>query len=125
MPSKLLGSNRMDLGLRGLVVFVAASSKGMGRATAERFAAEGADVGMCARSEPELRLAAASVRSHGVRVVATPADLVDPEQTRLAGERTVDELGRLDALVVNAGGPTQANFVELGEDHWPAYRLTS
>ena len=55
----------------------------MGRATAERFAAEGADVGMCARSEPELRLAAESVRSHGVRVVATPADLVDPEQTGL------------------------------------------
>jgi 3-oxoacyl-[acyl-carrier protein] reductase len=115
----------MDLGLRGRVAFVAASSKGMGRATAEQFAAEGADVGMCARSEPELRLAAESARSHGVRVVATPADLADPEQTRLAVERTVDELGRLDALVVNAGGPPRASFVELGDDQWAAaHRLT-
>lgn len=115
----------MDLGLRGRVAFVAASSKGMGRATAEQFAAEGADVGMCARSEPELREAADSVRAHGVRVVATPTDLVDAEQTRIAVERTVAELGRLDALVVNAGGPPRASFVELGDDRWAAaHRLT-
>src|ERR1700722_4055289 len=103
----------MDLRLRGRVAFVAASSKGMGRATAEQFASEGADVGMCARSEPELRAAADSVRAHGVRAVATPADLIDPRRTRIAVERTVAELGRLDALVVNAGGPPRASFVEL------------
>jgi len=115
----------MDLGLRGRVAFVAASSKGMGRATAELFAAEGAHVGMCARSEPELRAAAESVRSHGVRVVATSADLVDAEQTRIAVERTVAELGRLDALVVNAGGPPRATFSELDEEQWEAaHRLT-
>jgi 3-oxoacyl-[acyl-carrier protein] reductase len=115
----------MDLGLRGRVAFVAASSKGMGRATAEQFAAEGADVGMCARSERDLGAAAESVRSHGVRVVATPADLLDAEQTRMAVERTVAEFGRLDALVVNAGGPPRASFVELKEDQWAAaHRLT-
>jgi 3-oxoacyl-[acyl-carrier protein] reductase len=115
----------MDLGLAGRVAFVAASSKGMGRATAEQFAAEGADVGMCARSEPELRAAAESVRSHGVRVVATPADLVDGDQTRIAVERTVAELGRLDALVINAGGPPRATFAELEDDRWEAaHRLT-
>lgn len=115
----------MDLGLRGRAAFVAASSKGMGRAIAEQFAAEGANVGMCARSEPELRAAAESVRAHGVRVVANPADLLDIEQTRIAVEGTVTELGRLDALVVNAGGPPRASFGELSEDQWAAaYRLT-
>ena len=115
----------MDLGLRGRVAFVAASSKGMGRATAEQFAAEGADVGMCARSDPALQAAAESVRTHGVRVVATQADVSDPEQTKLAVERTVAELGRLDALVVNAGGPPRATFDELNDDRWEAaHQLT-
>ncbi|MGA8360285.1 MAG: 3-oxoacyl-ACP reductase, partial [Candidatus Dormiibacterota bacterium] len=45
----------MDLGLIGRAAFVAASSKGMGRAIAEQFAAEGADVGMCARSGETLQ----------------------------------------------------------------------
>jgi 3-oxoacyl-[acyl-carrier protein] reductase len=115
----------MDLGLRGRVAFVAASSKGMGRATAEQFATEGADVGMCARSAPALEAAAESVRAHGVRVVATEADVSNAEETKLAVERTVAELGRLDALVVNAGGPPRATFGELDDDRWEAaYRLT-
>ena len=51
----------MDLGLKGRAAFVAASSKGMGRAIAERFASEGADVGMCARGSDALNAAADSV----------------------------------------------------------------
>jgi 3-oxoacyl-[acyl-carrier protein] reductase len=115
----------VDLGLKGRVAFVAASSKGMGRATAEQFAAEGADVGMCARSAPTLQAAADSVRALGVRVVATPADLSDPEETRIAVERTVAELGRLDALVINAGGPSPGVFTELDDERWEAtHQLT-
>jgi 3-oxoacyl-[acyl-carrier protein] reductase len=115
----------MDLGLRGRVAFVAASSKGMGRASAELFAAEGADVGMCARSEPELQAAAESVRAHGGRVVATPADLSNPEQTRAAVERTISELGKLDVLVVNAGGPPRATYADTDDATWEvAHQLT-
>ena len=115
----------MELGLRGRAAFVAASSKGMGRATAEQFAAEGADVGMCARSAPALQTAADSVRAHGVRVVASQADVMDKDQSRAAVERTVVELGRLDALVVNAGGPSHGTFTELDDDRWEAaHRLT-
>jgi 3-oxoacyl-[acyl-carrier protein] reductase len=115
----------MDLGLRGRAAFVAASSKGMGRAIAEQFAAEGADVGMCARSDATLQAAAESVRSHGGRVLATVADVADPEQARLAVERTVTEFGRLDALVVNAGGPPRASFADLDDQKFDAaYRLT-
>jgi 3-oxoacyl-[acyl-carrier protein] reductase len=115
----------MDLGLRGRAAFVAASSKGMGRAIAEQFAAEGADVGMCARSDATLQAAAESVRSHGGRVFATVADVADPEQARLAVDRTVTEFGRLDALVVNAGGPPRASFADLDDQKFDAaYRLT-
>ena len=115
----------MDLGLRGRAAFVAASSKGMGRAIAEQFAAEGADVGMCARSDATLQAAAESVRSHGGRVFATVADVADPEQARLAVDRTVMEFGRLDALVVNAGGPPRASFADLDDQKFDAaYQLT-
>lgn len=115
----------VDLELRGRAAFVAASSKGMGRAIAEQFAAEGADVGMCARSDETLQAAADSVRAHGVRVVATPADVSDAGQIRAAIERTVSELGRLDALVVNAGGPPRGDFAELDDDKWEAaHQLT-
>jgi 3-oxoacyl-[acyl-carrier protein] reductase len=115
----------MDLGLRGRAAFVAASSMGMGRAIAEEFALEGADVGMCARHDATLQTAADALRTHGIRVVATTADVADAEQTRIAVERTVSEFGRLDALVVNAGGPPRAFFEDLDDEKWEAaHRLT-
>ena len=115
----------VDLGLNGRAAFVAASSNGMGRAIAEQFAAEGADVGMCARNEATLRTAADAVRAHGVRVVATPADVADAQQAKDAVERAVKEFGRLDALVVNAGGPPRDSFADLDDEKFDAaYHLT-
>lgn len=115
----------MDLGLRGRAAFVAASSKGMGRAIAEGFAAEGADVAMCARSSSELSSAAESVRAHGTRVVAHPADLSDAAQVRDVVARAASDLGRLDMLVVNAGGPPPGVFEGLDDEAWQrAHDLT-
>ena len=115
----------MDLGLRGRAAFVAASSKGMGLAIARLFAAEGADVGMCARDAEALRSAAASVEQHGVRVVAHPADLSDGTQASAVVERAAAELGRLDMLVVNAGGPPLGVFETLDDAAWhAAFELT-
>lgn len=115
----------MDLGLRGRAAFVAASSKGMGRATAECFAAEGADVGMCARGAEELAEAAAAVRARGVRAVARQADLADAAQIEPMLAEVATELGRLDALVVNAGGPPFGFFRDLDDAAWQrAHELT-
>lgn len=115
----------MDLGLRGRAAFVAASSKGMGRATAECFAAEGADVGMCARGAEELEEAAAAVRAHGVRAVTRVADLADGAQIEPVITEVATELGRLDALVVNAGGPPPGLFRDLDDAAWQrAFELT-
>jgi 3-oxoacyl-[acyl-carrier protein] reductase len=110
----------MDLGLRGRAAFVAASSKGMGRAIAQTFAAEGADVGMCARGAAELDAAAASVRAHGVRVAARPCDLAVAGEPERAVDEAASELGRLDALVVNAGGPPPGTFATMDDEAWRA-----
>ena len=115
----------MDLGLRGLAAFVAASSQGMGLAIAERLALEGADVAMCARREAELRAAAERVATHGTRVVRRVADVADAAQVRDAVESSASELGRLDILVVNAGGPPPGTFVDLDDAAWQtAHELT-
>lgn len=115
----------MDLQLRGRAAFVAASSKGMGRAIAECFADEGADVGMCARGEDALHDVAEAVRARGVRVSEHVADLSDAQQCTDAVQRAVQDLGRLDALVINAGGPPRARFEELEDAAWDAaYQLT-
>src|SRR6266704_2196964 len=68
----------METGLRNRVAIVAASSQGIGRATAEAFAAEGCRVAMCARSAAPLEAAAASLRKqYNVDVLAEPFDVTD------------------------------------------------
>jgi 3-oxoacyl-[acyl-carrier protein] reductase len=115
----------MDLGVRGRAAFVAASSRGLGFAIARHFAAEGADVAMCARDAAALEQAAATVRSSGTRVVAHPCDLTDAASITDVVARSAAELGRLDMLVVNAGGPTPGTFESLSDDAWQAaFELT-
>lgn len=115
----------MDLGCRGLAAFVAASSQGMGFAIADTLAREGADVAMCARREAELRDAAERVAKHGTRVVHSCVDVADAAQVRDAIENAAAELGRLEILVVNAGGPLPGTFADLDDAAWQsAHDLT-
>ncbi len=115
----------MELGLRGRTVFVAAASAGLGRGVALGFAAEGCDVGLCARNGEALESVAIQVRAAGVRAVPTVADVTDGDALHDAVRRTVDATGRLDALVVNAGGPPPGRFTELTDEQWQkAYQLT-
>jgi 3-oxoacyl-[acyl-carrier protein] reductase len=63
----------MDLGLEGRVAIVAAASRGLGRAVAERLAREGARVAICARSADELESAARLIRDSSGRDIYTRA----------------------------------------------------
>jgi 3-oxoacyl-[acyl-carrier protein] reductase len=115
----------VELGLSGRTAFVAAASSGIGRGVVLALAAEGCDVGLCARRGDELETVAMQVREAGVRAVPTVADVTDAKAVREAVRRTVEATGRLDALVVSAGGPPPGHFADLTDEHWQqAYELT-
>lgn len=117
--------NDMDLGLRGRTAFVAAASRGIGRGVALGLAAEGCDVGLCARDRDDLETVAIQIRESGVRTVTSVANVTDANAVRAALQATVATTGRLDSLVVNAGGPPPGRFEEVGDEQWlGAYRLT-
>jgi 3-oxoacyl-[acyl-carrier protein] reductase len=109
----------MDLGLKGRGVIVAASSQGIGRATAEAFAREGAQVAMCARTEAPLREAADKIRKEtGAEVFAEPLDVTDAVQVQRFIEQVAKRFGRIDVCVTNAGGPPAKNFLSISPDEW-------
>ena len=96
----------MDLGLHNRVALVAGASKGLGRAVAERLAREGADVVVNSRSADTLAAVADEIaRETGHRVVAAAGDVSDPEVCSALVRCALEEFGRLDVLVANAGGP--------------------
>lgn len=109
----------MDLGLKGKVVLVTAASKGMGKACALTFGAEGARVAMCARTEADLKQAADEVRSRtGAEVLALTADLTKADQIKSLGTRVRQTFGGIDVLVANCGGPPRGNFDEVTDEQW-------
>lgn len=109
----------MDLGLKGKVALVAASSKGLGRAVAEELAAEGAHLVMCARGKDTLEQTAASIRQRtSAKVVAVPADVSDPADAARVVEAAFAEFGKVDILVTNSGGPPSGPFESFTPEMW-------
>ncbi len=86
------------------VGLITGAGKGIGRATAIAFAEAGADVALLARTESDLREVADTIEGLGRRAVVIPFDVMDTEAMPATVERIVDELGRLDLVVNNAGG---------------------
>lgn len=111
----------MDLGLKGRVALVAASSKGLGFAVAEELAAEGAHLILNARGEDALNAASKSIADRfGSDVLAIPGDLsVSADIERIVREG-IAKFGRIDILVTNSGGPPAGRFEELTTDQWDA-----
>ena len=111
----------MDLGIRGKVALVSASSRGLGRAIAAELAAEGVNLVVCARGEDALRKTAEEIRnSSGVEVVDVAADVSDPAGLDRVVGAALEKFGRVDILVTNSGGPPSGTFEGLTAEMWDA-----
>jgi 2-deoxy-D-gluconate 3-dehydrogenase len=109
----------MTIDLQGKTALVTGASRGIGRAIAEAYAAAGADVALLARNEELLGEVAAAVEAHGRRAVVLVTDVTDRAAVEGAVARALAELGRLDAVVNNAGGNNfMSPFVNLRFAGW-------
>ncbi|HEY9724331.1 MAG TPA: SDR family oxidoreductase [Oscillatoriaceae cyanobacterium] len=109
----------MELGLANKVVLVTASSKGIGRAIAEAFAREKARVVMCARDEAALNDAAAKIKqATGAEVLPLVCDLTSAESIENLVFEAGKQLGPIEVLVANAGGPPEGGYFQVTDDDW-------
>lgn len=94
----------MDLGLTGKVAIVTGSSRGIGRAIALGFAAEGCDVVVTARGAETLNQTLNELKAAGARALGVAADLSVPQGPEQVVAAAKAEFGRIDILVNNVGG---------------------
>jgi 3-oxoacyl-[acyl-carrier protein] reductase len=109
----------MDLGLKNRVAVVAASSQGIGRATAEAFAAEGCRVAMCARNSQTLHATADKIRKeYAAEVLAEAFDVTDAVAVGRFVAAVAQKFGTVDICVTNAGGPPAKGFLSASLEEW-------
>src|SRR4051812_23483010 len=108
----------MDFDLSGQVVAITGASSGIGEATALACAAAGAAVSLAARREDRIQALAERITAEGGKALAVTADVGEEDQVRGFLQRTVDELGRLDAVVNNAGLMLLGPITDADTEEW-------
>lgn len=111
----------LELGLTGKVAIVTGGSEGLGRATVERFAAEGVRVATCARRADVLERAMAAIRrATGGDILAQAVDVTHAAAVEAFVAATTARFGGVDILVNNAGTSAAAGFEAVDERGWQA-----
>lgn len=109
----------MHLGLKEKVMLITGASKGIGKAIAAAFAAEGSVVVLNARNQQELEQAAQEIQQHGGRSLAIAANVMNADDCQQLVEQTVARFGTIHVLVNNAGGAgSMAPFEEVSDEDW-------
>ena len=105
--------------LDGKVAVITGGSKGLGRSMAEGLASAGADLVLCSRNEGEIVEAARSVEMEFDRkVIGVACDVTREDQVQSLVRRTVDEMGKIDILINNAGINIRGPIEDLSEEQF-------
>jgi 3-oxoacyl-[acyl-carrier protein] reductase len=110
----------MDLGLKDRVTLVTGASRGLGRAAAEAFAAEGARLAICSHSAAIETTAEDLRRAFDRPIVARQADVTQAADVEAFVAAAAEAYGRVDILVINGGGPKPGPFMDLTAGDWEA-----
>jgi NADP-dependent 3-hydroxy acid dehydrogenase YdfG len=110
----------MTISLAGKVIAITGASSGIGEATARLLAERGATVAIGARRMERLELLAGELRAHGTGVLVDTTDVTRREDVERLVGRTVDEFGRLDVLVSNAGISKIGPVADVDVEGWSA-----
>lgn len=109
----------MNLGLKGKVALIAASSKGLGFAVADELAAEGARLIINGRGEDSLKQASDSIiERYGSDVLSVVGDVSATADAARIVNAGIERFGRIDILITNSGGPPAGRFDDLSADQW-------
>lgn len=104
--------------LKGKVAVVTGASSGLGADAAWAYAKQGADVALLARRKDKLETLAAELRNEGVRVLPVQCDVSSENDVKAAVGAVINEFGKIDILLNNAGVAVQGAVHTLSEEDW-------
>jgi NAD(P)-dependent dehydrogenase (short-subunit alcohol dehydrogenase family) len=107
------------MGLKGKVAIVTGAGRGLGKASSIEMAKEGASLVILSRTPSELRETAKAIKSLGGNVISIKADVSEPKDIDKVVDRTIEQFGKIDILMNNAGivGPVSPIFM-VDEEDW-------
>ena len=109
----------MDLGIKDRVAIVAASSKGLGKASALGLAKEGVKLTICSRDKDTLQKTADEIASQtGADVLAITCDVSKTDEIKNVVKETINKYSKVDILINNAGGPPVGAFLDFSLQDW-------
>lgn len=107
------------MSLAGKVAFVTGAGSGLGKAAAIKLAQEGAKVAVLSRTPAQIKEVAAGINSSGGEAIAIQADISQPDQMEKAVQQIIDQWGRLDIVIANAGiNGKWASLEDLTPEDW-------
>jgi len=104
--------------LKDQVGIITGGGRGIGRAIALTFAKEGVNIAVVARTDPEIEGVAKEIRELGVNAIAIKTDVSNEDQVEAMVQKVMDEFGRIDLLVNNAGVAEHAHVQDIKTNVW-------